>query len=350
VRECATALEPAVLLEGFLAHPPQGFEAGRLPSGLPTFRAPLDLTTTLDESLRARLLGLPLSRYWRRWLTWPTRFVGATSTEYTPLPAQVSPEALAEDVWRHANSDCRLLVVKDLAVDSPLLDAAANAHSGAFLQALQQHGFISLEGMPLAWMAIDFDSIDGYLARLSSGRRKNIRRKLRSRADLQVDCVACGDPALADPRLIRELFALYRNVHAQSQVHFDLLDIRFFQQLLADAQSHGRLFLYRHRNQLIGWNLCYVHAGKLVDKYIGLAYPQAREHNLYAVSWVHNLEYALQHRLSHYVAGWTDSRIKAELGARFTSTRHAAHARSPLLRAALRRLAPHLQAEPDGGG
>ena len=350
MRECSTALEPAVLLEGFLAHPPQGFAAGRLPSGLPTFRAPLDLTTTLDDAVRARLLGLPLSRHWRRWLTWPTRFIGATSTEYTPLPAQVPAAALAEDVWRHARHDCRLLVVKDLALASPLLDEAANAHSRAFLQALQQRGFLRLEGMPLAWMAIDFDSIDGYLARLSAARRKNIRRKLRARAALQVDCLASGDPALADPRLLRDLFALYRNVYAQSRVHFDLLDIRFFQQLLADAHSHGRLFLYRHQGQLIGWNLCYVHAGKLVDKYIGLAYPQARQHNLYAVSWVHNLEYALQHGLSHYVAGWTDARVKAELGACFTPTWHAVHARSPLLRAALRRLAPHLQGQADGGG
>jgi len=133
-------------------------------------------------------------------------------------------------------------------------------------------------------------------------------------------------------------------------VHFDQLDLPYFQHLLADSQGQGRMFLYRHQGLLIGWNLCYIHAGKLVDKYIGLAYPQSREHNLYAVSWMHNLEYALQHSLSHYVAGWTDSRIKAELGARFTSTRHAIHARSPLLRAALRKLAPYLQGEPDGGG
>lgn len=82
-RASSTALEPAALLEGFLAHPPLGFEAGRLPSGLPTFRAPLDLTTTMDDGLRGRLLGLPLSRLWRPWITWKTRFVGATSTEYT---------------------------------------------------------------------------------------------------------------------------------------------------------------------------------------------------------------------------------------------------------------------------
>ncbi|MGO4610469.1 GNAT family N-acetyltransferase, partial [Variovorax sp. 2RAF20] len=104
------------------------------------------------------------------------------------------------------------------------------------------------------------------------------------------------------------------------------LELPFFQHLLADTQGQGRLFLYRHNGELIGWNLCYVHAGKLVDKYIGLSYPQSRDHNLYSVSWMHNLEYALQHGLSHYVAGWTDSRIKAELGARFTSTVHAVHA------------------------
>ncbi|MBL2545159.1 GNAT family N-acetyltransferase, partial [Klebsiella pneumoniae] len=115
----------------------------------------------------------------------------------------------------------RLLVVKDLAMDSPLLDDAANAHSGAFLQALLARGFVELEGMPLAWVAIDFDSIDGYLGRLSSSRRKNIRRKLRSRGELQIDCIATGDPALADPQLQGELYALYLGVYAQSAVHFD---------------------------------------------------------------------------------------------------------------------------------
>jgi hypothetical protein len=349
-RVSSTALEPAALLEGFLAHPPLGFDASRLPSGLPSFRAPLDLTTTLDDALRSRLLGLPLSRLWRPWLTWQTRFIGATSTEYTPLPGHVSAAALAEDVLRHGVGDSRLLVVKDLAIDSPLLDDAANAHSHAFLQALEARGFIPLEGMPLAWVAIDFDCIDAYLARLSAARRKNIRRKLRSRSNLQIDCIATGDPALAEPRLQAELHALYLQVYAQSAVHFDRLELPFFQHLLVDTQGQGRLFLYRHNGELIGWNLCYVHAGKLVDKYIGLSYPQSRDHNLYSVSWMHNLEYALQHGLSHYVAGWTDSRIKAELGARFTSTVHAVHARSPLLRAVLRRLAPHLQAEPDGGG
>ena len=39
--------------------------------------------------------------------------------------------------------------------------------------------FVIFQVAPLAWVAIDFDSLDGYLGRLSSSRRKNIRRKLR---------------------------------------------------------------------------------------------------------------------------------------------------------------------------
>ncbi|WMJ68407.1 GNAT family N-acetyltransferase [Stenotrophomonas sp. 24(2023)] len=350
MHEMATALEPPALLDAFLAHPPQGFHASRLPSGLPTFRAPLDLTTTLDEDVHARLQALPLARHWRRWLTWDTRFIGATSTEYAPLPADVDPQALAEDVLRHAAGDTRLLIVKDLAIDSPLLDARANAHSAAFLQALEQRGFVSIEGMPLAWVAIDFDTVDTYIGRLSSGRRKDIRRKLRSRQVLDIQCVATGDPALADPRLLPQLYALYQNVFQQSQVHFDLLTPAYLQQLLGDARSNGRLFLYHHDGQLIGWNLCYLHANKLVDKYVGFAYPQAREHNLYTVSWMYNLEYAQAHGLDHYVAGWTDSRIKAYLGAHFSTTRHAVHARNPLLRALLRRFSGLFAGEADQGG
>jgi predicted N-acyltransferase len=135
---------------------------------------------------------------------------------------------------------------------------------------LLARGFVELEGMPLAWVAIDFDSIDGYLGRLSSSRRKNIRRKLRSRDDLQIDCIATGDPALADPQLQGELYALYLGVYAQSAVLSTSSTCPTSSTCWPTARAAG-CSLYRHQGQLIGWNLCYIHAGKLVDKYIGLA-------------------------------------------------------------------------------
>jgi len=96
---------------------------------------------------------------------------------------------------------------------------------------------------------------------------------------------------------------------------------------------------------MIGWNLCFVVGEALVDKYVGFSYPAAREQNLYFVSWMHNLEYARQHELCCYIAGWTDPQIKAYLGARFTFTRHAVRPRSRVLRAALRRLSGHFESD-----
>ncbi|MEI7037402.1 GNAT family N-acetyltransferase [Fulvimonas yonginensis] len=341
----STALEPAALVEHFVAHPPQGFTAQRTASGMPSFLAPFDLLTTADDALRRRLGCLPFYRAWGHLLRWRTRFVGCTVTEYAPLPAQASPAALARELFEAYARERALLIVKDLPQDSPLLDAAANAQAEALATELAARGFVLLEGMPLAWVPIDFGSVDGYLARLSAARRKDIRRKLRSRAQLEVEALATGAPTFADPDVIDAYYALYRNVHAQSTIHFDLLGREFLRRVLQDATSAGVVFAYRSAGRLIGWNLCYVHAGKLVDKYVGFAYPEARAHNLYAVSWMHNLDYARMHGLSHYVAGWTDPQIKAYLGARLSPTRHAVYLRNPLLRALLRRLAGHFEGE-----
>lgn len=338
-------LEPESLLAQFLAHPPQGFSAALSPSGMPTFEAPFDLLTTADDALRRWVTGLPLYRRWGRLLRWRTRFAGCTVTEYAPLPGQVPPEALARELKATFGREHALLIVKDIAHDSPLLDEAANAHAAAFAEACAAQGFVLLEGMPLAWVPIDFDSIDDYLGRLSASRRKDIRRKLRARQGLQIEAVPTG-AAFTDEALLAHCYALYRNVHAQSEIHFDLLSEDFFRAVLQDECSGGIVFTYRHAGELIGWNLCYEYGGKLVDKYVGFAYPQAREHNLYFVSWVHNLEHARMRGLSHYVAGWTDASIKRYLGATLTLTRHAVYLRNPLLRLLLRRLARYFESDP----
>jgi len=114
------------------------------------------------------------------------------------------------------------------------------------------------------------------------------------------------------------------------------LSAGFFRAVLQDATIGGLLFAYRLEGQLIGYNLCFLENGFLLDKYVGFVYPQARDYNLYAVSWFHNLEYALAHKLCGYVAGWTDPEVKRELGARFTRTQHAVYVRNPMLRALLK--------------
>ena len=141
-----------------------------------------------------------------------------------------------------------------------------------------------------------------------------------------------GDVRFGSLDVLEELYGLYLGVYAQSEIHFDLLTRDFFAGLLQSREIGGVVFCYRHDGELVGYNICLEHGGMLIDKYIGLLYPQARELDLYFVSWFVNLEHALERGLRFYVAGWTDPEVKAGLGARFTFTRHLVWVRNPILR------------------
>ncbi len=341
----ACCLEAHSLIAHFLQHPPLGFDTRLSDQGLPYFFTPFDLLTTADDALVKRVRGWPGYRFWHAWLRVDTCFVGTTVSEYSPFPERVPPQALAQ--WLH--DECapqrKLTVIKDLPCNSPLLSDADNRYAQALTDECSQRGFISVQGQALAYVPINFGSIDEYLARLSHSRRRNIRRKLRSREALRVEVLNTGDARFNDDAWLAQLYALYKAVYDQSEIHFDLLTAEFFSALLRDAGSNGRVFCYWHCDQLIGYNLCYVEDDKLLDKYIGLNYPLALEFNLYVVSWFVNLEYALANGLSFYVAGWTDPQVKASLGADFTFTRHLVWVRNPLLRTLGKRLRHHFESD-----
>jgi hypothetical protein len=329
------------LVEHFLDAPPVGF---RVVKGLsaPAFMASFNLLTTMDDAVKQRLHRLPLFRWWSRLLKVRTLFAGSTVSEYLPLPSVASPAAWLGDVLLLAKqSNCQLAVVKDLPQASPLLLEEDNRYAQWMASESRAQGFILVQGQALAYVPIDFESQDEYLARLSSSRRKDLRRKLRSRSALRVQRLPTGSH-FHDPLLVRDYYRLYGEVFDQSDIQFDRLTPQFFQAVLRDERSTGIVFEYRLESDgtLVGWNLCYEQGGRLIDKYIGLSYPLARELNLYFVSWFENLAYALERRLTHYVAGWTDPEVKASLGARFTFTQHAVFVRNPLLRAIARRFSP----------
>lgn len=339
------ALEPAQLVRQFLATPPLGFEVGEV-AGATFFVAPFDLLTTADDELKKRAAALPGFAWWSRLLRIRTAFVGSTVTEYAPMPPHLAPSLLADALRSGPGRRHKLTIVKDLPQQSPLLPDAENTAADALVAALSASGFVTVEGQALAYVPIDFADGEAYLARLSASRRKNLKRKLRSRAELTINRLPTG-AAFADDVRVDAYYALYEGVFAQSEIHFDKLGRDFFAALLRDGGNGGIVFEYRRASDdvLLGWNLCFEYGGKLVDKYIGLAYPAAREVNLYFVSWMVNLEYALERGLSHYIAGWTDPEVKAQLGAKFTFTRHLVYVRNPMLRALARRFSGHFESD-----
>lgn len=328
-------LEPPKLIGHFVDQPPQGFRAWKLAHGIPAFSAPFDLLTTIDPASRRKLEALPLSGVWRRWLTPYTCFIGATCTEYALLP-DVDADEFLRGVLQGVLPDYGFVIVKDIPTEDVLVGQAAYARSKELLSACSRRGFIAVEGQALAYVPIDFKDVAEYLGRMSKSRRKDLTRKLRSQDKLEIEAVPTGDPRFFDPATLQQLYALYLEVFRQSDIHFDLLTIDFFRALLQDAETSGVVFTYKANGELIGYNLCFVHDNKLLDKYVGFHYPAAREYNLYAVSWFVNLQYALDRGLTHYVTGWTDPEIKRYLGASFTLTKHAVHIRNSLVRNMLR--------------
>ena len=338
-------LEPDGLIAAFGRHPPAGFATTELLTGVPAFHTRFDLLTTTSSTLRAHVRALPLYRHWQH-LTRPrTLFVGTTVSEYVLLDPDIPAARFIGMLKEDIAPRYPILIIKDIPQTSSLLGAFANDYADAVVNAALAAGFVIVQGQALAYVPIDFDSIDTYLSRLSAARRKNIKRKLRSRSKLDIEVVPTGAACFDDAAVRARFYALYLNVYQQSELQFDLLSAEFFASLLQARNDGGVVFVYRHAGELIGYNLCYVREGRLVDKYIGLAYPQARSLNLYFVSWIQNLEYALANDLDTYVAGWTDPQVKSELGARFTFTRHAVHVRNRLLRAILRLTSTRFEAD-----
>ncbi|HEX5125260.1 MAG TPA: GNAT family N-acetyltransferase [Rhodocyclaceae bacterium] len=337
-------LEPAGLLRHFLNHPPEGFHAF-MSDEVPGFFASFDLLSTADAPLQNVVTRIPGSTLVRRLLRWRTCFFGSTVSEYIPLLGHASADTLIGSMLKAWNRRSMLMIVKDIPEQSPLLPSQDTARATDFLAACKCLGFIIVEGQALAYVPIDFASEEEYLGRLSYVRRKNIRRKLRVRSRLRIETLSTGDARLSDPALLDELYALYLEVYEQSEIHFDRLSAAFFRAVFQDSSLDGQLFLYYSNDDLIGYNLCFIYANMLIDKYVGFRYPAAREHNLYFVSWMENLTFARARGLTNYVAGWTDPEIKSYLGARFTFTRHAVFVRNRFLRFVLRRMSKYFESD-----
>ncbi len=337
------ALEPESLSAAFLRYPPQDFIAQPLlvqGREVPAFVAVLDLFTTMDDSIRRKVSVWRQHRIvdalCRALLAPRVYFIGTTVSEYCLIHRALSPEAVADTLHaRMKQLPGSFCIVKDLPLASPLLSREENSRAHTLLSLLEAKGFLSVIGQALAYLPIDFDSMEAYLGRLSKERRKDFRRKIKLGQPLRVEEQATGTAWFTEARCA-QLYAMYAHVYAVSDVHFDKLTPDFFTQVL-QRDAGGMVFLYYLGAECIGFNLCYVSGRFLVDKYWGFLPEPAREHALFFNSFFANIEYCLRHGLTHYIVGWTAARAKASLGCKFTYTRHAVYIKHPLLRFVLRR-------------
>ncbi|MFA5144131.1 MAG: GNAT family N-acetyltransferase [Candidatus Omnitrophota bacterium] len=179
------------------------------------------------------------------------------------------------------------------------------------LDRLKRNGFFKIRSLPSVTIDIAFDSMDGYLKLLGRSTRKDLRRKLnRSNVsnNIRIDVADNIDGS------IDRIYELYLNTYNAGTVKFERLTKEFFARIIKNLGPNARFFLYYVDNRLAAFNLCFIYNDLFIDKFIGFDYDLSFKHNLYFVSWYHNIEWCLKNSIRRYQVGQTDYGPKIGLG------------------------------------
>ena len=281
-----------------------------LRAAVPAFITDYRLDTTLDGRLRSvvAVLARAAPGLLRPRMLALGSPVGETChAGYAPRSAQADRlrmlTLILDGCEAHAaKHGVRLLAVKD----------AGDAQSALWEWALTARGMRRQPGLATATLALPYTTLDDYLATLSYATRKNMRRKLRSRAALRIEWRHGLDG-------IRDAVArLYRNTLERAAMQLEELTPEFFESVLVELGERASCVCYWLDDTLVAFNLVLHDGERMIDKYIGMDYRHARNLNLYYVSWMENVRFAIEHRIPTYQSGQGLPQEKLRMGSTLT--------------------------------
>ena len=323
-------------LEGFRWRYVLVEEQGRLLAAAPAFLTEYSLETTLAGP--ARRVADGLRRVAPDALTLRLACIGSPCTETALVGFDPDvTERQRPDLLRHilagleqtgSRERCGLLGIKDVVEgDGALWTAVAS-------------GYRAIASLPSASLDIDFTSIDGYLERLSSATRKDMRRKLRSLSQVRVEVRSNIDDVLDG------VMTLYRETRARAEMALEDLTPAYFQGVLQRLGDRAFCTLYWQDGDLLAVNLLLQDGDTLLDKFFCMNAERGRPLNLYFLSWFTNVRLCLERGFSHYRSGQAGYENKLRLGSRITRTSNYFRHRNALLNGGLRLVAPLFAADP----
>ncbi|AVA23382.1 MULTISPECIES: peptidogalycan biosysnthesis protein [unclassified Rhizobium] len=330
--DCLLAIEEAGI-EGFEWRYITVAEDGRISAAMPAFLCPYALDTTLEEGALRRGIRWVRQRF-AGFLTLRLACLGSPCTEtgavgfHPDVPPErrevLFAELLSFFEQLAATEDCALMGLKDIPQPvAPALDGPLSARRYAMIG-----------GLPTAWLDIDFKTIDEYLARLSSGTRKDMRRKLKSFARVRVEIrTDFGD-------FLPEVMRLYHDTRNRSEWQFEELTAGYFEGILSRMDGRSFCAFYFVDDRLLAANLI-VHDGRAaIDKFFCMDGEEGRPYNLYFLSWFTNLRYCLEHGIGRYQSGQAYYENKMRLGSKLTANAMFFRHRNPVLQKILRLVSP----------
>lgn len=308
-------------------------ERGQVIVAMPAFLTDYQLETTADEG-NIRKFIRNIRRHLPRFMTLKLACLGSPCTEtaapgfHSSVSLERRPELLAQlldGFERMADVEaCALRGIKD--VPETLMPAFRNTFESA--------GFAGIPGLGTASLDIDFASIDEYLSRLSSGTRKDMRRKLKSSQAVRLE--TRNDISDILPRVLE----LYQETRARSDWQFEVLTAEYFTGVLRHMPAQSFCTLYLVEDRILAINILVCNANTLIDKFFCMDVKEGRKHNLYYLSWFNNLGHCLQRGLTRYQSGQAYYEHKVKLGSSLTPNMMYFKHRNRILQALLRLISP----------
>ncbi|MFG1210102.1 GNAT family N-acetyltransferase [Xanthobacter flavus] len=198
-------------------------------------------------------------------------------------------------------------------------------------------GFASLGSLPVATLDLPFADAEGYLASLSGATRKDIRRKLAKAGAVRIE------HRVGVVGLEGQIEALYEATRDRSGLDYGELEVLPPGYFAAVAEALGEravFVLYFVGDTLAAFNLLLVEPDRVIDKFLGMRYPLARNHNVYAVSWMANVRFCLERAIGELQTGQTAYASKLRFGSRLVPSTIRFRHRNHLMQWLLARLAP----------
>lgn len=201
-----------------------------------------------------------------------------------------------------------------------------------------------IPSMPGAYVNINFKNIEEYINSLSYKTRKDIRRKLKKREEIQLETRHNIDD------VIDEVHERYLDTRNRSDTVFETLPKTFFQNFL--KQQNSLCILYFSKQKLIAANFHLKNENTLLDKYFCAKGSEGREFNIYFISWVQNIQYCIENNLKTYQAGQANYHDKVRLGCGFINNYLYFRHRSKALNFVFKKISPlfAMESQQDSNG
>ncbi|OKH88569.1 GNAT family N-acetyltransferase [Thalassospira sp. TSL5-1] len=306
---------------------------GVVVAAAPIFLCDYHLETTLE---RGRLTSLVegIRKKFARFLSLRLACIGSPCTEcanigiHPDIPGGWEADVMAHllectERWAHM-SGYGLFALKD--VPMPLGRALSTA--------IHKRKFVTMPGLPTAWLRIDFPDIDTYLARLSSSTRKDMRRKCRAASKVTVERVTeLGD-------MLPRFLELYHDTRNRSEWQFEELTSDYFTGILSNLPENAFCTVYRVGDDILAFNLLLHNRDLLIDKFFCMDAVRGKPYNLYYLSWFENLRFCLKHGLTRYQSGQAYYQNKLRLGSTLTANAMFFRHQNPALHRVLKWISP----------